>query len=421
MKLLNRAIIYYSMAALLSFTLMGALLYDSIRHNVLRQVSEALLTEKQIIEEQILHTDSLPDFSDIFNHKIEVTLYKNRLKPAQLFIDTLINDPVSGSLVEYRFLVYSNNTPDNRGFVIKTSQSMEEEKGLLYEILTMVIIAFALLLLLLIVIIYSISRNLWGSFYNTLNRIRNFDIKSESEFNPVETHVTEFAQLNQVLRILTGKIRSDYINLKEVTENASHEIQTPLAVIRIKIEQMLQAKNISNQLAENLISINQSVTKISRINQSLGLMSKIENNQYSVTQTVSLNRKIAELLSQFTDFIQSKHLEIKFDNTREVQLEMNTDLVDILLANLLSNAVKHNIDFGWIAIRLNQQELIFQNTGKDPNISTELLFQRFKKAEQSSDSPGLGLAIIKKVADFYNMTVKYTYAENIHTLHISFN
>jgi signal transduction histidine kinase len=421
MKLLNRAIIYYSIAALLSFTLMGALLYDSIRHNVLRQVSEALLTEKQIIEEQILHTDSLPDFSDIFNHKIEVTLYKNRLKPAQLFIDTLINDPVSGSLAEYRFLVYSNNTPNDRGFVIKTSQSMEEEKGLLYEILTMIIIAFALMLLLLIIIIYSISRNLWGSFYNTLNRIRNFDIKSESEFNPVKTHTTEFAQLNQVLRILTGKIRSDYVNLKEVTENASHEIQTPLAVIRIKIEQMLQAKDISNQLAENLISINQSVTKISRINQSLGLMSKIENNQYSVTQTISLNRKVAELLSQFTDFIQSKHLEIKFDNTREVLLEMNTDLVDILLANLLSNAVKHNIDFGWIAIRLNQQELIFQNTGKDPNISTELLFQRFKKVEQSSDSPGLGLAIIKKVADFYNMTVKYTYAENIHTLHISFN
>jgi signal transduction histidine kinase len=420
MKLLNRATIYYSLATLLSFIFMGAVIYNSIRHIVLQQVSEALLTEKQIIEEQILHTDTLPDFSDIFNHKIEVVLYKNRLRPAQGFVDTLINDPLSNSLVEYRFLKYAGNTADGRGFVIMTSQSIEEEKDLLYEIFTIIIIAFAALLLILIIIIYSISRGLWGSFYYTLHKIQTFDIKSESEFNPVKTRITEFAQLNQVLKVLTGKIKSDYVNLKEVTENVSHEIQTPLAVIRLKIEQMLQSDSISDQLAESLFYINQLVTKISRINQAVALMSKIENNQYSLTKTISVNRKIAELLTQFSDFIQSKHLEVRYDSTNEVELEMNTDLADCLFTNLLNNAIKHNINNGWITISLNHQELIIQNTGKDPNISTELLFQRFKKAELTSDSPGLGLAIVKNVTDIYAMTIKYNYTENIHTLHITF-
>jgi signal transduction histidine kinase len=420
MKLLYRAIIYYSIAALLSFIFMGAVLYTSIRHIILHQVSEALLTEKQIIEEQILHTDTLPDFSDIFNHKIEVTLYKTRIKPTQLFIDTLINDPINKSKVEFRFLKYSNNTADSRGFIIMTSQSIEEEKGLLYEIFTMIIIAFAALLLALIVIIYSISRGLWSSFYNTLHRIQRFDIKSESEFNPVATRITEFTKLNQVLKALTEKIKSDYMNLKEVTENVSHEIQTPLAVIRLKIEQMLQSDDISDQLADNLFSVNQSVTKISRINHAIALMSKIENNQYPLTKTINVSAKISEILTQFSDFIKSKHLNLTFNNTLEVELEMNTDLADFLFTNLLNNAIKHNIDNGRIEIRLNQQELIIQNTGKDPNVSTDLLFQRFKKADLASDSPGLGLAIIKKVTDFYGMTIKYNYKDNIHTLHIAF-
>jgi signal transduction histidine kinase len=420
MKLLNRALLYYSLATLVSFLLMGGVLYTTIRHIVLRQVNVALLTEKEIIEEQILHLDSLPDFSDVFNHKIEVTLLRDKVKPAQVFIDTLISDPAGSMQVEYRFLIYANNTSDNRGYIIKTSQSIEDEKRMLYDILTMVFISFTALLLILMVINYSISRRLWGAFYSTLNRIRKFDIKSEGEFIPEKTQITEFAQLNDVLSCLTDKIKLDYLNLKEVTENFSHEIQTPLAVIRMKIEQMLQSDELSHPLAEDLTSVNQAVTKISRINQAITVISKIENNQYLQTRLIKINRKIQELIDQFNDFILSKQLEIKLESMEEVELDMNPDLAELLFTNLLNNAIKHNIPNGWISVRLNHREMEIKNTGKDPNISTDLLFQRFKKAEPSSDSPGLGLAIIKKIANFYGMTLRYTYAENIHTLHITF-
>ena len=420
MKLLNRAIIYYSIATLLLFFLMGSLLYNSIRHTVLHQVSDGLLTEKQIIEEQILRSDSLPDFSEIFNHKIEVTLYRKRIVPSEVFIDTLITDPNTKKATPYRFLKYRNNTHENRGYSIKTSQNIEEEKELLYEILIVVIFSFAALLLLLIIIIYSISRGLWGSFYSTLNRIQSYDIKTESQFIPVKTTITEFGQLNAVLKTLTDKIKSDYVNLKEVTENTAHEIQTPLAVIRAKIEQMIQSTDISNKLAKDLNSINQSVTRISRISQSLGLLSKIENNQYAVTKKILLHLKIEELLVQFSDFIKSKHLDIQYENSEEVQLEMNPDLAEFMLVNLLNNAIKHNSDHGWIKIRLNRYELVFQNSGKELNVDPAMLFHRFRKVESSSDSPGLGLAIVKKVTDFYGMSIAYEYAEGIHTLHISF-
>ena len=109
----------------------------------LKQVSEALLTEKQIIQEQLEHTDTVPDFSDIFNHKIEVTLYKHPLRTSEVFVDTLLNDTVTRSPVDYRFLIYTSSTVDNRGYAIITSQSIEDEKRVLYEILGIIIISFS--------------------------------------------------------------------------------------------------------------------------------------------------------------------------------------------------------------------------------------------------------------------------------------
>jgi signal transduction histidine kinase len=420
MKLLNRAILYYSFSMLVSFLFIGAILYTSIRHIVLTQVSEAMLFEKQIIQEQVEHTDTVPDFSDIFNHKIEVTVYKHRIRTSERFVDSLIYDTLSKRPVQFRFLVFSSSTLDNRGYTIKTSQSIEDDQRLLYEILGIIVISFAFLSLILVVIISSVSRGLWGTFYNTLFSIQRFDVKTNSEFNPVPTRITEFNQLNQVLKTLTDKIRSEYINLKEFSENASHEIQTPLAVIRMRIEQILQTAEINNELAEHLVSISQSVDKISRINQGLTLISKIENNQYSGTATIDLNHKINEILAQFHDFMDARRLDMRCDATETVELQMNPDLADLLVTNLIGNAIKHNTDGGWISIMLNKRELTIQNSGIDPQIDTNLLFLRFKKAGHSTDSPGLGLAIVKKVTDLYGMNITYDYADLVHTLHIVF-
>jgi signal transduction histidine kinase len=362
----------------------------------------------------------VPDFSDLFNHQIEVTIYKHRVVKSQNIIDTLLYDTLNHSMEEYRFLVYTDNTADNKGYMISTSKSIDNEKSLLYEILGIIIILFAVLSLLLIIIIISISRRLWGTFYVTLSNIRKYDVRTNQEFIPVATRITEFAQLNEVLKTLTEKIRSEYLNLKEFSENASHEIQTPLAIIRMRIEQILQSSDINDELAEHLVSIGQSVSKISRINQALSLISKIENNQYPEISVVNVNQKIEGIISQFHDFIITRKLNVQFDAAEEVEIQMNPDLSDFLLSNLMGNAIKHNVDKGWITISLNRKELIIRNSGKDPGVDTNQLFFRFKKAEHSSDSPGLGLAIVKKVADLYSMKISYHYGDLVHILHIIF-
>lgn len=360
--------------------LIGAILYISIRHIVLKQVSQALLTEKQIIREQLEYTDTIPDFSEIFNHQIEVTIYKHRIETSEVFKDTLLNDTINKGQAEYRFLIFKSNTHDNRGFVIKTSQSIQEEKKLLYEILGTIIMSFVLLSLLLIFILFSISRGLWDTFFKTLFRIRHFDVKTNGEFIPVDTRISEFKELNNVLKLLTDKIRSDYLSLKEFSENASHEIQTPLAVIRMRIDQILQSAGINDELAANLVAINQSVSKISRINQALTLISKIENSQFSETKTVNFNHKIQEVLDQFHDFILARRLKSSFESAENVDLQINPDLADFMLTNLIGNAIRHNVEKGWISIRLSRDELVFKNSGEDLKINPGHLFRRFSKA-----------------------------------------
>ncbi|HLO58044.1 MAG TPA: HAMP domain-containing sensor histidine kinase [Bacteroidales bacterium] len=420
MKLLYRALIFYSIAAFVLFSIMGIVLYTSIRYSILKQVSNTLLTEKQIIEEEIFQTDSLPDFSSIFNHEIEVSVYKHRLSPSLNFIDSMITDSVHEGMTEYRFLKYAGNTPDGRGFIIKTSQSIQEEKDLVYEIFTIILTVLAVLLLILIIAVYSISKNTWSDFYHILSNIRQFDIKTESRFEPVATQIHEFAQLNDVLESLTRKIRSDYQNLKEVTENVSHEIQTPVSVIRVKIDQLLQSKAITDKLASELYAINQSVSKISRINQAITLMSKIDNNQYPVAGKINLNQKIHQLIEQFSDFIESKKLEVSIDQHEEANISMNEDLAGFLFTNLLGNAIKHNFENGSIEISIHHDRFMIRNTGPDPQTRTEFLFQRFRKADQSSESAGLGLSIVKKVIDFYNLKIEYRFEAPFHTVTIFF-
>ncbi len=420
MKLLNRAILYYSLAMILSFSYTGVILYTSIHHLVLKQVTESLLNEKDIIREQLEITDSVPDFSGTFNHRIEVTIYKHKVVKSQAFIDTVLYDTVINKPVLFRFLIYTDNTSRDRGYMITTSKSIDHEKSLLFEILGIIIILFAALSLLLIIIIISISNRLWGSFYKTLNSIRNYDVKTSQEFVPVKTRITEFEQLNEVLKALTEKIRSDYLNLKEFSENASHEIQTPLAIIRMQIEQILQSSDINGELAGHLASIDESVGKISRINQSLVIISKIENNQYRELSVVNVNQKIDSILLQFNDFILSRKLNVKVEADEQVEININSDLSDFLFSNLVRNSIKHNVDNGWITIIIKRKELIIQNSGKDPGVDTNQLFYRFKKAEYSTESEGLGLAIVKKVIDFYGMKINYSYSDMVHTINIIF-
>jgi signal transduction histidine kinase len=394
--------------------------YKLVKMTIIHQINTSLITEKEIIEEQIFNFDSVPDFSTVFGHQIEVTIFNHRLQPLQEMQDTLMMNTGEDNFTEYRHLLVRGNLQDTRGYKISIYKSLEDTHKLITDLFLIICLVLILVSLILIVVNYWISRKVWIPFYNTLNKIKDFDVRENQELNLKPAGIGEFNQLNKVLNTMSEKIRNDFINLKEFTEDASHEIQTPLSIIKSKLELLFQSENLTEEQIQNIHSIYEATTRLSKLNNSLLLISKIQNQQYSYSEEVNLTFVLEKFLLHFKEIIQQKNISITKHYEAQTSLFMNPDLAEILISNLLGNAIRHNLPNGSITINLTGQNLIITNTGLPYKHDPNDLFRRFSKGNTSVDSSGLGLSIVKKITSLYNMDIKYSTHENIHILKLVF-
>jgi len=398
----------------------AALLYFTIKKVIYRQVDNSLLTEKTIIEDQIKQTDTIPDFEATFGHQIEVKLLTYHVRSYQSIKDTDIYDPTSDSFIPFRYIYYSSNTTAKKGFIITIFQRISEKNELLQDIGLYMFFLFFSLLLISILINYLIARRLWKPFYESVIIAGKFDIQSDIPLNLPETDINEFNQLNEVFNNMTRKMRIDYLNLKEFSENASHEIQTPLAVIRSKADLLMQQKNLNKDSINLVKSINEATTRLFKLNQGLLLISKIENQVFHEKKLVSLKR-IAEIgLDNYREIMQLKKISVEIDATDDALVEMNEVLAEVMISNLLSNAVRFNIDGGFIKCHIDNRYLTFTNTGLPISANPEELFVRFHKNNNNPQSVGLGLSIVRKITESYGMVITYSFHNTLHELKLKY-
>ena len=219
---------------------------------------------------------------------------------------------------------------------------------------------------------------------------------------------------------MTNKVRNDYESLKNFTENASHEIQTPLAIIKTKLELLSQSDNLDETQIIAIGSIGDATSRLSRLNQSLLLLTKIENRQFIESGIINISFIVNDCLDNLEELAESKSILIKRNIQQNVFVEMNESLCEILISNIIINSIKHNYDSGFIDIELGKNNLTISNTGAAPVIETQEFFERFTKNSFSNDSLGLGLSIVKKICDNYGFAVRYNYEGNRHIVTIGF-
>jgi signal transduction histidine kinase len=272
------------------------------------------------------------------------------------------------------------------------------------------------LFLISILINYLIARNLWKPFYDSVRIAGSFDIQSDKLLNLPETDIVEFNQLNDVFDNMTRKMRDDYLNLKEFSENASHEIQTPLAIIRAKADLLMQQKNLNKDSINLLKSINEATNRLFKLNQGLLLISKIENQVFHEKKLISLRKVVESALNNYKEIMELKKIKVETEANNEALVEMNEVLAEVLISNLLSNAVRFNVDGGFLRCHINDTYLILTNTGLPLTINPEDLFRRFQRNSQNPQSVGLGLSIVKKITESYGMMITYTCHDTIHEL-----
>jgi signal transduction histidine kinase len=398
----------------------GALLYLTIKKVIYRQVDNSLITEKTIIQNQIEQTDTIPDFEATFGHQIEVKLLNYALRNSQSIKDTDIYDSKTDSFTPFRYIYSTGNNVQKKGYIITIFQEISEKNELLQDISLYMFFLFASLLLISILINYLIARRLWTPFYKSVRIASQFDIQSDKPLDLPLTDINEFNQLNSVFFEMTHKMRNDYLNLKEFSENAAHEIQTPLAVIRSKTDLLMQQKNLNKESLSLIKAINEANTKLFKLNQGLLLISKIENQAFHEKKIVSLKQIVENSLENYNEILQLKKITVELDIIDDALVEMNDVLAEVLISNLLSNAVRFNVDNGFIRCHIDKTNLIITNSGLAMTINPELLFGRFHKGSDNPQSVGLGLSIVKKITETYGMAITYTCHDSVHEIRLRY-
>ena len=324
---------------------------------------------------------------------------------------------------EYRLVVTSFYTIGDKHYRVSTYSFIPS----FYQLLPGVVDSFKwILLLLLVLVVISgglISKYILAPFKRTLRVIQSFELKQKTPLRLPETSTSEFRELNQFLQKMTDKVREDYQSLKEFTENASHELQTPTAIIRGKLD-LLMESDIRDEQAILIAEMQNALERLSRIHSSLTLLTKLENQEYEAKEPVNFSRLLREALESFQELMQMKALHLTADIEDNIYIPLHAALADLLLTNLISNAIRHNYvareGTGIIFVRLHREGLVIANTGREPQVPTAELFERFKKGNSGSDSIGIGLAIVRQICDLSDFDITYEYSKGSHFLAISF-
>ncbi|TDH21271.1 sensor histidine kinase [Segetibacter sp. 3557_3] len=297
-----------------------------------------------------------------------------------------------------------------------TIRKSQEQKSVLVSNLTrLMLLVFAALFLATLIFNFLISKSLWKPFRLSLEKIRGAELQKMEAIHFAETNIAEFNELNSSLNSMTRKIHNDYVNMKEFTENAAHEMQTPLAVAKSKLELLLQDPGLDDEQVQSIVQAESALNRLSKLNQSLLLLAKIENNQYETTETVSLAQTTNKYLKLFEEVIRDKDVRVETHLEDDFMLSLHPFLADSLVSNLIGNAVKYNYKGGNLIISSGNRHFRVSNTSLLPPIASEELFKRFKKSGGGDEtSTGLGLAIVKKIIDAHGLSIRYHAESGLH-------
>lgn len=336
-----------------------------------------------------------------------------------VFADTLLTEPGEDEREAFR-QVSRQVSIGGQPYRVVIRQSQVEYDDLFTSIL-IALLAFAALLTAAIVVINRwFLQRIWDPFYHTMSRLSSYRISDRQPLSLPQTDIDEFRALNTGVERLIDRIEKDYTKLKQFTENASHEIQTPLSVIQNQIELLMQDQALSETQRRRLGEINQMTGRLSRLNSALLVLTKIENRQYGADTRLNLTALLQELTERYRALGEANEIYVDAKLQPDVQLQMNRDLAEMLFRNLLSNAIKHNNRVGTVRLRLSEQAFTIHNTGPEPDRDPAEFFSRFQKGKGRSDSLGLGLAIVRTITDAYGFDLSYRYERERHIIRIGF-
>ena len=421
MKLL---IYTYRKLALLLFLLMavwGVLFYYAIIDEVVDETDDTLENYGEILMESALHDPSIleTEGSLMSFYKFTPISEEEGRHYRQVFYDATVYIELEDEDEPVRVMCTAFRMPDGQYYELKLMISILERDDMVEAMLWYL---GALFLLFLICTSIGIQLVLKGVF-RPLHRLLDWlhCIQPGKEVPPLDnpTKIREFRQLSDAALDMGNRSYKAYEEQKQFIENASHELQTPLAIVRGKVELLAESEGMTEQQMEQLDEIYATLGRAVKLNKSLLLLSRIENGQYTEMEDVSVDEILDELLPDLMDIYE--HKQVRLIRKREEQpfiIRCNHSLAQILVSNLVKNSLLHNREGGELQVLTTPTSLVIKNTGDVP-LDGEKLFRRFYHGmDGKKDSTGLGLAIARSIALSSSLKLTYEWQDGMHTFRL---
>ena len=389
MKLIYYVIIRISLVLSVLLTGWAILFYFTVMDEVNDEVDDSLEDYSEIIIIRALAGEELPS--------------KNTASNNQYFLREVTKE-YAGS-----------RDDDGEKFFELTVATPSIEKDDLKDAMAgwMIFLYIALLLTIIVINVWVFYRNM-RPLYVLLHWLDKYRIGKGNEPLQNNTRVSEFRKLNEAAVRYAERSEQMFEQQKQFIGNASHEMQTPLAICRNRLEMLMEDENLSESQLEELMKTHQTLEHITKLNKSLLLLSKIENGQFMDTTQVEVNKLLRQYLEDYKEVYQYREIITSVEEEGIFYLTINETLAVVLLTNLLKNAFVHNIDGGHIRIVITPHSVMFCNTGAAQPLDAQRIFERFYQGKKKEGSTGLGLAIADTICKMQALRLCYEYKSGEH-------
>lgn len=416
MKLLNHLTLLYLILTLLALVIGGFFIFRKLESEINFELGMELNRQVDAFAERI-RQGAPPD--GLTSERLEIYELDYSLPEEELTLrDTLAyHDPMNQHEIQLKGS--KSYKIDGKHYRISYYNLVVETEDITETVVYTMLIVLLVQLLFIGFFFRGVSNRILKPFYHTLDQIQQFNFQKNVPLKLDRSHIKEFDELNDFLERMSQKLLKDYRQIKEFSENISHEIQTPAAVVRGKLEHLMNLE-INREQAELIHSAYQNNERIHRIVRSLSLLAKLENEEFEAPTPINLTEILQINLEMLEELIQLSELNLETNLAPSVMININPFIAEIMMHNLLSNAIKHNQKGGWIRVTLTHDRLQVDNSGLPLRQKPQDLLQRFKKESIHPDSVGLGLSIVNQICKTYRFTFSYSSENEIHSASIGF-
>lgn len=410
----NYTLGYLSIALFLLVTIWAVIFYFVISDEVYETIDDGLQIQKREIIAQAFQEDDLLEIRDFGSGQFRITpIQSSDFQQYNEFYNQefLVDDDYE----DFRVLKTSFYDENRNAYRLEIRTSTVEEDNLAYNIFLALGILYFVLIVSIFIINHWVLNKALKPFKTIISKLENHQFGDETTFTNQATKVKEFKVLGQKIDEMMQRNQETYLQQKTFIENVSHELQTPIAIVRNKLDWMIENENFSTEQLQELSGVKSTINRMNQLNASLLMLTKIENQQFKNTDLVNLNSIIKLLLEDFEDLMEYKEIDFKLEENAQFELFSNHYLMEILCSNLMRNAIKYTAKKGEIRIVIQQNEIQFWNSASEKALNSAKIFDRFYKNSTDVQSTGLGLAIVKSIVEQQNeLSIIYRFDQNFH-------